>query len=241
MPSMLIVDDDLLLSKLVLTYAQMENYQCREAEADIIIMDVMMPGKDGFETQAELWRFTQAPVIILTVRGWAVLKRSGTQRRPASLVFGGLVIQSGARSVTVDGRAVSLPPKEFDLLLKLTENGEVVGNVEFIARTIREETGGDLLAIKTVQTYPGENQDLLSFSAAECSANVRPERSTNIDSLDNYDVIFLGYPIWWDRVPAMIATFLSEKDFSGKVVAPFCTSSYSSTTASAFSRSWPPA
>lgn len=231
MPSMLIVDDDLLLSKLVLTYAQMENYQCREAEADIIIMDVMMPGKDGFETLAELWRFTQAPV----------LKRSGAQRRPASLTFGGLAIQPGARSVTVDGRGVSLPPKEFDLLLKLTENGEVVGNVEFIARTIREETGGDLLAIKTVQTYPGENQDLLSFAAAECSADVRPERSTNIDNLDNYDVIFLGYPIWWDRVPAMIATFLSEKDFSGKVVAPFCTSSYSSTTASAFSRSWPPA
>lgn len=145
MPSMLIVDDDFRLRKLVLTYAQMENYQCREAEsgdqalsllreaeADIIILDVMMPGKDGFETLGELRQFTQAPVIMLTARGEeydkllgfnlgaddyvpkpfspkelmarvnAVLKRSGGQRRPAGLTFGGLTIQKEARAVTVD-------------------------------------------------------------------------------------------------------------------------------------------
>lgn len=169
MPSMLIVDDDLHLRKLVLTYAQMENYQCREAEsgeralallreaeADIIILDVMMPGKDGFETLGELRQFTQAPVIMLTARGeeydkllgfnlgaddyvpkpfspkelmarvGAVLKRTGGQRRPAGLTFGGLAIQKEARTVTVDGKAVSLPPKEFDLLLKMAENEHIV-------------------------------------------------------------------------------------------------------------------
>ena len=169
MPSMLIVDDDLHLRKLVLTYAQMENYQCREAEngeqalallreaeADIIILDVMMPGKDGFETLGELRQFTQAPVIMLTARGeeydkllgfnlgaddyvpkpfspkelmarvGAVLKRAGGQKRPAGLAFGGLTIQPEARAVTVDGKAVSLPPKEFDLLLKLAENERMV-------------------------------------------------------------------------------------------------------------------
>ena len=82
MPTMLIVDDDLHLRKLVLTYAQMEQFQCREAESgaqalellreadfDIIILDVMMPGIDGFETLAELRKFSQAPVILLTARG----------------------------------------------------------------------------------------------------------------------------------------------------------------------------
>lgn len=45
--------------------------------------------------------------------------------------------------------------------------------------------------------------------------------------MSKYDVIFIGYPIWWDEAPAMIATFLAENNFSGKVIAPFCTSSYS--------------
>lgn len=110
---------------------------------------------------------------------------------------------------------------------RVVENGEVVGNVEFIANTIQEETGGDIFAIKTVQTYPGEHQALLDFAAAEMAADARPELSARISNLDGYDVIFIGYPIWWDDAPAMIATFLAENDFSGKVVAPFCTSSYS--------------
>ena len=111
---------------------------------------------------------------------------------------------------------------------RVVENGEVMGNVEFIANTIREETGGDIFAIETVQTYPGEHQALLDFAAAEMAADARPELSTSISNLDDYDVIFLGYPIWWDEAPAMIATFLAENKFSGKIVAPFCTSSYSS-------------
>lgn len=169
MPNMLIVDDDLHLRKLVLTYAQMENYQCREAEngeqalsllrespSDIILLDVMMPGQDGFETLAELRKFTEAPVIMLTARGeeydkllgfnlgaddyvskpfspkelmarvGAVLKRTGGQKKAAGLTFGGLSIQRSARSVTVDGKAVNLPPKEFDLLLELAEHEHMV-------------------------------------------------------------------------------------------------------------------
>lgn len=110
---------------------------------------------------------------------------------------------------------------------RVVENGEVVGNVEFIAGTIQEETGGDIFAIETVQTYPGEHQALLDFAAAEMAANARPELSTSISNLNDYDVIFIGYPIWWDEAPAMIASFLAENDFSGKIIAPFCTSSYS--------------
>lgn len=168
MPNMLIVDDDIHLRKLVLTYAQMENFQCREAEsgdralellresdADIIILDVMMPGRDGFETLAEIRKTSQAPVIMLTARGeeydkllgfnlgaddyvskpfspkelmarvGAVLRRGGA-KQGRRLTFGGLVIEPEARGVTVDGRAVSLPPKEFDLLMKLAGNERMV-------------------------------------------------------------------------------------------------------------------
>lgn len=104
---------------------------------------------------------------------------------------------------------------------RVVENGEVVGNVEFIANTIREETGGDLFAIETVQTYPGEHQALLDFAAAEMAADARPELSASISNLSDYDVIFLGYPIWNADLPMPLYTFLDACDLSGKTVIPF--------------------
>lgn len=104
---------------------------------------------------------------------------------------------------------------------RVVENGEVVGNVEFIANTIREETGGDIFAIETVQAYPGEHQALLDFAAAEMAANARPELSASISNLSDYDVIFLGYPIWNAGLPMPVYTFLDTYDLSGKTVIPF--------------------
>ena len=104
---------------------------------------------------------------------------------------------------------------------RVVENGEVVGNVEFIAGTIQEETGGDIFAIGTVQTYPGEHQALLDFAAAEMAANARLELSTSISNLGDYDVIFLGYPIWNADLPMPVYTFLDTYDLSGKTVIPF--------------------
>lgn len=103
---------------------------------------------------------------------------------------------------------------------RVVEDGEVVGNVEFIARTIQEETGADLFAIETVQAYPGTHDALLDFVANEMAANARPELSTEID-LSQYDVIFLGYPIWNADLPMPVYTFLDEYDLSGKTVIPF--------------------
>lgn len=104
---------------------------------------------------------------------------------------------------------------------RVVEDGEVVGNVEFIARTIQEETGADLFAIETVQTYPGTHGALLDFAAAEMAANARPALSTQIDNLDDYDVIFLGYPIWNADLPMPLYTFLDTYDLGGKTVIPF--------------------
>lgn len=104
---------------------------------------------------------------------------------------------------------------------RVVENGEVMGNVEFIARAIQEETGGDLFAIETEQQYPGTHDALLDFAAAEGAANARPALSTRIDNLDEYDVIFLGYPIWNADLPMPLYTFLDTYDLSGKTVIPF--------------------
>ena len=115
----------------------------------------------------------------------------------------------------------NLQPDAVAQASRVVENGAVVGNVEFIANTIQEETGGDLFAIETVQTYPGEHQALLDYAAAEMAANARPELSSQIRNLADYDVIFLGYPIWNADLPMSLYSFLDAYDLSGKTVIPF--------------------
>ena len=95
------------------------------------------------------------------------------------------------------------------------------GNTEEAAQMIAEYTGGDLAEIQRAEEYG----DLQEEAEAEILDGVHPEISVSVDSIEGYDTIFVGYPIWWDEAPAMIATFLAENDFSGKTIIPFCTSS----------------
>lgn len=103
-----------------------------------------------------------------------------------------------------------------------TENG-VEGNCQFIAQAIQQAVGGDLFAIETVQEYPGTHQPLLDFAYDELRQNARPELSSEIENLDDYNVIFLGYPNWNADLPMPLYTFLESYDFSGKTIIPFVT------------------
>lgn len=168
MPKLLIVDDDIHLRKLVLTYAELDGYQCEETENgqkaiekvnstqfDIVVLDVMMPQLDGFQTLGEIRKVSQVPVIMLTSRSeeydkllgfnlgaddyvpkpfspkelmariGAVLKRSG-KRSCDKLTFGEFCVSPGSRTVTVGEKVLNLPPKEFDLLLYLAQNERLV-------------------------------------------------------------------------------------------------------------------
>ena len=95
------------------------------------------------------------------------------------------------------------------------------GNTEEVAQIIAEYTGGTLAEIQRAEEY----EDLQEEAEAEILDGVHPEITMSVDSIEEYDTIFVGYPIWWDEAPAMIATFLAENDFSGKTIIPFCTSS----------------
>lgn len=95
------------------------------------------------------------------------------------------------------------------------------GNTEEAAQMISEYTDGTLAEIKRAEEYG----DLQEESEAEILDGVHPEITVSVDSIEGYDTVFVGYPIWWDEAPAMIATFLAENDFSGKTIIPFCTSS----------------
>lgn len=106
---------------------------------------------------------------------------------------------------------------------RVAVNGEVLANNQYIAQIIQRETGGDLFPIETVQGYPTTHDPLLEFAYNEKADDARPELATQIENLDDYDVIFLGYPNWNADLPMPLYTFLEEYDFSGKTIIPFTT------------------
>lgn len=104
----------------------------------------------------------------------------------------------------------------------VVRDGEILGNVEYMARTIQQAVGGDLLRIETVEEYPLEHEALVDFAAEEQEADARPALATQIENLEQYDTIFLGYPNWWGDMPQALYTFLESYDLSGKSIIPFC-------------------
>lgn len=99
------------------------------------------------------------------------------------------------------------------------------GNTKAAAEELQRLTGGDIAAITRTQDYPSDNDAFTEMAEQEILDKSTPKISLSVDSLDEYDVIFVGYPIWWEEAPAMIRTFLTEYDFQDKTVVPFCTSS----------------
>lgn len=106
---------------------------------------------------------------------------------------------------------------------RVAVDGEILGNNAYIAQFIQRETGGDLFAIETVQDYPGTHEELLEFAYEELQEDARPELAAQIENLDQYDTIFMGYPNWNAELPMPLYTFLEENDFSGKTIIPFTT------------------
>lgn len=97
------------------------------------------------------------------------------------------------------------------------------GNTEAVANIIHDEVGGDIIRLETAQTYPEDYDDLVDYAQEEQQDNARPELSTTIENMEEYDTIFLGYPNWWGDMPMPIYTFLDNYDLSGKTIAPFIT------------------
>jgi two-component system response regulator ResD len=178
MTRLLIVDDDIHLRKLVQTYAETSGYTCDEASSgdaalkkllssscDLIILDVMMPGEDGFKILEKIRETKDIPVIMLTARNeeydrllgfrlgaddyvpkpfsprelmarvGAVLKRVNRKKGDA-FSFGSLTITPSARTAVLEGKRLTLSPKEFDLLLALAENEHIVMSREKLLQNV---------------------------------------------------------------------------------------------------------
>ena len=102
------------------------------------------------------------------------------------------------------------------------------GVTEGVARTIADVTKGDLFEIVPEKKYTDADlnwRDSKSRSSVEMNdQKARPKISSRVDDMDEYDTVFVGFPIWWGIAPHIIDTFLESYDFSGKTIVPFCTS-----------------
>ena len=106
------------------------------------------------------------------------------------------------------------------------------GTTEKVAEAIAETTGGKLYQITPTKAYTSADldwQNKKSRSSVEM-ADDRSRLALGGEAIDpeDYDVIFIGYPIWWDLCPRPVNTFLEKYDFSGKTIIPFATSGGSS-------------
>lgn len=129
--------------------------------------------------------------------------------------------RTGENSGTPDGRKV--------LVAFFSRTGEnyAVGNIKkgnthIVAEMIAAETSADLFEIKPVKAYPVEYRACTDVAKEEKESDARPEIAGDT-KVEDYDVIFIGYPNWWGDMPMAVYTFIEKHDWQGKTVVPFCT------------------
>ena len=159
-----------------------------------------------------------------------------------TVTISGLLTANAAEPTATPAASATAEPSE-DIQASEQEEDRMLivyfsatGNTESLAQTIAEVTGADIYEIIPEEPYTDED---LNYSDDSCRANqemndpdARPAIAGEIENIDEYDTILLGYPIWWGTMPKIINTFLDTYDLSGKTIMPFCTSGSSGITTS---------
>ena len=97
------------------------------------------------------------------------------------------------------------------------------GTTKTVAQEIQAQTGADIEAVEAVEPYSGNFQETIQRSGRERESGELPALKPLKKRIADYDIIFLGYPIWFGTYALPIATLVKEQDFAGKTVVPFCT------------------
>lgn len=98
------------------------------------------------------------------------------------------------------------------------------GNTENVAKSIQSQTDSDIFEIVPTTPYSDDYDAVVDLAQEEQQNNARPAISGNIENIEQYDVIYVGFPNWWGDMPMILYTFFDTYDLSGKTVALFCTS-----------------
>lgn len=97
-----------------------------------------------------------------------------------------------------------------------------MGNTEKFANKIHELIGGDIVKLEPVSPYPADYNEVAKVAEKERDDNARPEYRISVNP-EEYDNIFVGYPMWYYTLPMIIYKFFDDYDFSGKNIIPFNT------------------
>lgn len=98
----------------------------------------------------------------------------------------------------------------------------VKGNTHIIAEMIAEETNGTLFQVEPLKAYPENYKKCTEVAKRELESKARPAIKGDV-AVEDYDVIYIGYPNWWGDMPMPIYTFIEKHNWQGKAVVPFCT------------------
>ena len=142
------------------------------------------------------------------------------------IILGILIISAGVVFVLNNSAKVNADtPANKNVLIAYFS---ATGTTKRVAENLAKATGGDLYEIKPVKTYTSADlnwHDSNSRTSVEMNdPKSRPEIVTGDLSIQDYDTIFLGFPIWWGTAPKIVHTFLEKYDFSGKKIIIFATS-----------------
>ena len=97
------------------------------------------------------------------------------------------------------------------------------GNTKDAAQYIAQRLGADEFEIVREKAYPTEYDPCTEDAKAEKETNERPAIKGAVENMAQYDVVFVGVPVWWYTAPMPVFTFLEQYDLKGKTVIPFCT------------------
>lgn len=160
--------------------------------------------------------------------------RGGAASNPAP---GGSTPVSSTPETPPENQPESGSTSEPDSVKILIAYFSATNNTEGIANHLNDILEADLYEIVPEQPYTSDDlnyNDSSSRSSLEMNdPNARPTISGGVDDMEQYNVIFLGYPIWWGQAPKIISTFLESYNLSGKTIVPFCTSGSSGIGSSA--------
>lgn len=167
----------------------------------------------------------------------AALLLASCSGNSASSVSSSSVASSAASSAAASSEAASSAAASSEATSTVTTTGKTLvvyfsatGTTEGVAQTIADTVGADLFEVVPSDPYTSDdltwtnNDSRVSREHNDEGLRAVALESTDVDGWDDYDTVFIGYPIWWGIAAWPMSSFVSANDFSGKNVVPFCTS-----------------
>lgn len=168
-----------------------------------------------------------AGVLALTGCGGGGTKSSQDASSSSASTSSASVQSQSSNAASASQQGQSMGKSVVVFFSRAGENYEVgvidEGNTSMVAHSIAGKVVSDVFELVPAEEYPFGYDDCYAQAKKEQNENARPALSDTFAGFDEYDTVYLGYPIWHTDMPMILYTFIESKDWSGKKVMPFCT------------------